>query len=138
MINSRKIEDLHPVVQGKARAFLARCDEAGIDVILTSTYRDHESQNALFAIGRTKPGKRVTNARGGESFHNWRVAFDFVPIVNGKAMWEDLSLFRKCGEIAESVGMEWAGRWKGKFRESAHCQFTNGLSLADFKAGKHL
>jgi peptidoglycan L-alanyl-D-glutamate endopeptidase CwlK len=105
-------------------------------VLITSTYRNAESQNALYAQGRTLPGKKVTNAKGGQSFHNWRVAFDFVPIVNGKAMWADTALFTKCGEIAESVGLEWAGRWKGRMIEMAHCQFTDGLSLADFQNGK--
>lgn len=135
MINSRKIDDLHPKVATLCRQFVAKCAEVGIDVLITSTYRDHESQNALYAQGRTTPGAKVTNAKGGQSFHNWKVAFDFVPLVNGKAQWQDTRTFKKCGEIAESVGMEWAGRWKS-FPELAHCQFTGGLSLADFQAGK--
>jgi len=137
MINSRDIKDLHPKVQPKAEAFLAKCKAAGIDVLITSTYRDAESQNALYAQGRTKPGQKVTNAKAGQSWHNWRCAFDFVPIVNGKAQWDDASLFQKCGEIAESCGLEWAGRWKS-FKELAHCQYTGGLTLADFQAGKTL
>lgn len=78
----------------------------------------------------------MTNAKGGQSFHNWKVAFDFCPIVNGKAMWSDDALFTQCGEIGESVGFEWAGRWKGKMIEKAHLQFTNGLTLHDFQEGK--
>lgn len=118
-----------------ASEFINRCKAAGIDVIITSTYRDHASQNALYAQGRTTPGKKVTNAKGGQSYHNWKVAFDFCPIVNGKPAWNDVALFTKCGEIAESVGLEWAGRWV-KFKELAHCQYTGGLKIADFQAGK--
>lgn len=135
MINSRNINDLHPKVANMASQFINRCKTAGIDVIITSTYRDIASQNALYAQGRTTPGKKVTNARGGQSFHNWKVAFDFCPIVNGKAVWNDVALFTKCGEIAESVGLEWAGRWV-KFKELAHCQYTNGLTIKDFQSGK--
>lgn len=135
MINSRNINDLHPKVKALCEAFIAKCAEQGIDVIITSTYRDAESQNALYAQGRTRPGKIVTNAKAGQSWHNWRVAFDFVPVVNGKAQWDDERTFVKCGEIAESVGLEWAGRWR-RFREMAHCQFTGGLSLLDFQSGK--
>jgi peptidoglycan L-alanyl-D-glutamate endopeptidase CwlK len=135
MINSRNLSDLHPKVKTLCEQFIASCAKQNIDVLITSTYRDTESQNALYAQGRTAPGKKVTNAKGGQSFHNWRVAFDFVPIVNGKAMWADTALFTKCGEIAESVGLEWAGRWK-TFKELAHCQQTFGLTLADFQAGK--
>lgn len=137
MINSRKTADLHPRVRAMCAAFIARCAKAGIDVIITSTYRDIESQNALYAKGRTKPGPKATNAKGGDSFHNHRVAFDFVPVVGGKAAWNDIGAFVRCGEIAESCGLEWAGRWK-KFKELAHCQFTGGLTLAEFKAGKKL
>lgn len=137
MINSRDLKDLDPVVYPKALAFIAACKKADIDVLITSTYRDHESQAALYAQGRTKPGKVVTNAKPGQSWHNWRCAFDFVPLVSGKAQWNDLETFKRCGEIAESVGLEWAGRWK-RFREMAHCQYTGGLTLADLQNGRKI
>lgn len=135
MINSRDLKDLLPVVAAKCSAFISTCKAQGIDVIITSTLRDKESQDALYAQGRTTSGSIVTNAKGGQSFHNYACAFDFVPIVNGKAMWNDTALFAKCGEIAESVGLEWAGRWKS-FKELAHCQYTGGLTLQDLQAGR--
>lgn len=135
MINSRNLSDLHPIVRLRCEQFIAECAKQGINALITSTYRDNASQNALYAQGRTTKGAIVTNAKAGQSFHNWRVAFDFVPIVNGKAQWNDLELFNKCGEIAESVDLEWAGRWK-RFKEMAHCQYTGGLSLLDFQQGR--
>ena len=135
MINSRSLSDLNPKVAAMASEFITRCKNENIDVIITSTYRDSESQNALYAQGRTTPGKKVTNAKAGQSFHNWRVAFDFCPIVNGKCQWNDTALFTRCGEIGESVGLEWAGRWQ-RFKELAHFQYTGGLRIADFQAGK--
>ncbi len=137
MINSRKIEDLHPKVRPLAKSFIVSCADRGIEVIITSTYRDKESQAALYAQGRTKPGAIITRAKPGQSFHNYRCAFDFCPIVNGKPQWEDLKAFKRCGEIAESLGLEWAGRWKG-FKELAHCQYTGGLTLADLQQGKEI
>jgi peptidoglycan L-alanyl-D-glutamate endopeptidase CwlK len=134
MINSRDLNDLHPHVKTLAERFVAACAKAGIDVIITSTYRDMESQAALYAQGRTTPGKIVTNAKAGQSFHNYRLAFDFCPIINGKAQWNDDKLFARCGQIAESVGLEWAGRWKS-FKELAHCQLP-GLTLAKLQAGQ--
>ena len=141
MINSRKIEDLHPHVASLCRKFIEQCKEAGVDVLVTSTYRDHESQNALYAQGRTAPGKIVTKAKGGQSFHNYKIAFDVVPLRNGKAVWgtsgEDGKLWQRLGEIGESLGLEWAGRWVS-FKEYPHFQYTGGLKLADFQAGKTL
>jgi len=135
MINSRKLEDLLPKVKAMAESFIEECDKQGIDVLITSTYRDNESQNALYNQGRTTPGKIVTNAKAGQSYHNYRCALDFVPLVNGKPNWNDTTLFTKCGVIAEACGFIWSGRWKGKLRELAHVQFTNGLKLADLQKG---
>ena len=137
---SRRIEDLTPAVQQRAKALVNAAKDAGIDLLITSTYRSNEEQAALYAQGRTKPGAIVTNARPGDSYHNWRCAFDVVPLRNGKPVWgttgPDGDLWRKVGELGESVGLEWAGRWTGKLREMAHFQYTGGLTLADFKAGK--
>lgn len=132
MISSRKIEDLEPKVAELCHRFIDACKAQGIDILITSTYRDHESQAVLYAQGRTTPGKVVTNAKPGQSWHNWKCAFDFAPLVNGKIPWADAGLFSKCGLIAESVGLEWAGRWKS-FPEMAHCQFTNGRTLSQMK-----
>lgn len=138
MINSRKLEDLHPTVEEMARQLLAAAENEGIDLLVTSTYRDHESQNELYAQGRTKPGRVVTNARGGRSWHNWRLAFDVVPMRNGKPVWgtsgDDLVLWKRVGELGKEVGLEWAGDWK-RFKEFPHFQFTNGLTLDDLEAG---
>lgn len=139
MINSRSLDELLPQVEVMARRFLDACKDEGIDLLVTSTYRDHESQNALYAQGRTKPGRKVTNARGGDSFHNWRVAFDVVPLRNGKPVWgttgDDLKLWQRIGAIGVECGLEWAGNWRS-FKEFPHFQFTGGLKLADFKMGR--
>ena len=132
---SRSLDDLLPVVKRKAEEFRKLCADQGMDILIYCTYRSPEEQNGLYAQGRSEPGKIVTNARGGESWHNHRCAFDFVPMVAGKPAWGDTNLYRKAGVIAESVGLEWAGRWTGSLRETAHCQYTSGLTLAQLKSG---
>lgn len=139
MINSRKLEDLLPIVKLKVDNFLTKCHENGIDLIVTSTYRDFESQTALYNQGRTTPGKKVTNAKAGQSWHNYRCAVDVVPLRNGKPVWgttgADWELWEAVGNIGKSVGLEWAGDWKS-FKEYAHFQYTGGLTLADLQSGK--
>lgn len=138
---SRDIYDLHPIVRAKATAHLMACEANGIQLLVTSTYRSIAEQDALYAQGRTKPGKKVTNAKGGQSFHNYRLAYDVVPLRNGKPVWgtsgEDGKLWQRVGELGEGAGLEWAGRWT-RFREWAHFQYTGGLTLADLQSGKRL
>lgn len=141
MINSRDLSELTPDTRRKAQGFLAACKAAGIDLLVTSTYRDAESQAALYAQGRTAPGKIVTNAKPGQSWHNWRCALDVVPLRNGKPVWgtsgEDGKLWEQVGKLGEAAGLEWAGRWKS-FKELAHFQNAQGLTLAQLQAGAKL
>jgi peptidoglycan LD-endopeptidase CwlK len=139
MINSRSIDDLLPTVAAQAREHIARCHALGIDLLVTSTFRDSESQNVLYAQGRTVKGAIVTNARGGQSSHQYRIAYDVVALRNGKPVWgtfgEDGKLWQSIGKIGKECGLEWAGEWK-TFKEFPHFQNLGGLTLADLQAGK--
>jgi peptidoglycan L-alanyl-D-glutamate endopeptidase CwlK len=138
MIASRSIDDLLPVVKEKVKKFVALCKGDDIELLITSTYRDNESQNALYAQGRTEPGKIVTNAKGGQSFHNYRCAVDVVPLVNGKPDWDGTHpIWAKTGNYGKLAGLEWAGEWT-RFKELAHFQYTGGLTLSDLRAGKEV
>ena len=134
MINSRSLDDLSPPVKQRAEAFIEAAKAKGIDLLVTSTYRDHESQTALYNQGRTTPGKVVTNAKAGQSWHNHRCALDVVPLVNGKAIWNDNVVWMQIGEIGVACGLEWAGNWK-TFKEFPHFQYTGGLTMAQLNAG---
>jgi peptidoglycan L-alanyl-D-glutamate endopeptidase CwlK len=136
MINSRNLEELLPPVKKRAEALLEAAKAQGIDLLVTSTYRDNECQTLLYAQGRTKPGDIVTNAKAGESYHNYRCAFDVVPLVNGKPVWNAKDpVWQKIGAIGKSCDLEWAGDWVGKMREMAHFQYANKLTIAQLQAG---
>jgi peptidoglycan L-alanyl-D-glutamate endopeptidase CwlK len=134
MINSRSLDDLAPPVKQRAQAFVEAAKTKGIDLLVTSTYRDSESQNALYAQGRTTPGNIVTRAKAGQSWHNHRCALDVVPLINGKAVWDDQAIWKQVGEIGKACGLEWAGDWK-TFKEYPHFQYTSGLTMDQLQAG---
>jgi peptidoglycan L-alanyl-D-glutamate endopeptidase CwlK len=134
MINSRSLDDLATPVKQRAEAFVEAAKAKGIDLLVTSTYRDHESQTALYNQGRITPGKVVTNAKAGQSWHNHRCALDVVPLVNGKAIWNDNVVWTQIGEIGVACGLEWAGNWK-TFKEFPHFQYTGGLTIAQLQSG---
>ena len=138
MINSRSLDELIPEAKERVEKFIALCKEHNIDLLVTSTYRDAESQNALYAQGRTAPGKIVTNAKAGDSWHNWRCAVDVVPLVNGKPDWDGSHpVWAEIGRLGKEAGLEWAGEWHS-FKELAHFQYTGGLTLAQLKTGQQI
>lgn len=129
-----KIDELNPIVQNLAKQHIEKCKETGIDLSIYCTYRSFKEQDDLYAKGRTVPGKIVTNAKGGQSYHNFRVAYDCGPSVNRQIAWDRTDLFKKIGEIGESIGLEWGGRFKS-IKDLPHFQYTRGHSTTDFLAG---
>jgi len=107
----REVNKLHPKLQAIIPKLIEACRKQGIDIAITQTLRTKAEQDALYAQGRTAPGKIVTKAPYPKSLHCWGVAFDFLPLTNGKPDWAKLHLFSKVGEIGEMFGLEWGGRW---------------------------
>lgn len=135
MIDSRSVNDLHPAVKRAALELQRRLKQAGWNMGISSTYRDNERQDALYAQGRTRPGNIVTNARGGQSIHNYRLAFDIFNNVSGN-MYPS-AFMKLAGKIGTEMGLEWGGSWTG-FRDEPHFQFTNGLTLAQLQGGRRV
>lgn len=127
---SRALGDLHPELQPLCYAFLEEAKKQGIDVLVTCTYRSGAEQDDLYAQGRTKPGKIVTNAMSGQSAHNYTIkgkpaakAFDIVPLINGKPQWSDHHpAWRELGKIGMNLGLNWYGAPGSKFFEMPHFQ----------------
>ena len=125
---SRNLEDLDPLVAGKAEQLVQLAAAEGIEILVTSTLRTFEEQAELFAIGRTEPGNKVTNAKPGESWHNFGLAFDVVPLVNGKAVF-DSPFWNRIGELGKQVGLVWGGDFRS-FKDKPHFEFHPNLTLA--------
>ena len=104
------------------------------------TLRTFAEQNALYAQGRTKPGAKITNAKGGQSYHNYGLAIDIVFLVGNAASWDTKTDFDNDGKsdwqevvaIFKRHGWEWGGDWK--FTDMPHFQKTLGKSIADLQA----
>src|SRR5258705_592795 len=125
---SRKPEDLHPLVVEKARQLIELAQADGIEILVTSTLRSFEEQAELFAIDRVKLGKIVTNDKAGESWHNFGLAFDVVPLVNGKAIW-DSPFWKRIGDLGKQIELTWGGDFKS-FKDKPHFEFHPNVTLA--------
>ena len=108
----------------------------------THTYRSIQEQNELYAIGRTIKGNKVTNAKGGQSYHNYGLAFDIVILLDKdkNGTFESISYsqdenFIKVVDFFKSKGYEWGGDFKS-FKDKPHFQKTFGKSINDLKTKK--
>jgi peptidoglycan L-alanyl-D-glutamate endopeptidase CwlK len=122
------LSKLKPSVKKKVLFLLSNAQKAGIDLRIVESHRDCERQNKLYAQGRTRPGNVVTNAKCGQSSHNYHLAVDVVEYKDGKPWWQS-SNWEKIGRIGESVGLEWGGRWKS-FQDKPHFQDLEGKSIS--------
>lgn len=125
MLNSRDISLLRSDVAANCRKWLALCQEAGLDVLVTNTVRDKEYQEHLYAQGRTRPGSIVTNGKT-PTFHadTAGLAFDFCKNIKGHE-YDDNAFFVKAAAIARGMGFSWGGDWES-FPDMPHIQWDNG------------
>ena len=130
----------------------------GCRLRFTYVLRTNEEQDNLHALGRTKVnpdgkstkkpmGNVVTNAKGGQSIHNYGLAFDIVLMYDknndgvfetvswdmikdgdkdGKSDWMEMVNFFK------SRGWEWGGDWKS-FKDYPHFQISDGQTWRTLK-----
>ena len=108
-------------------------------------FRTFAEQDALYAQGRTKKGAKVTNAKGGQSYHNYGLAVDIVMLLdkNGDGVFETASWDTKADWDADKIadwmevvkvfkkyGWEWGGEFKS-FKDLPHFQKTFGLHWSE-------
>lgn len=105
------------------------------------TLRTFKEQDELYAKGRTTAGAKVTNAKGGQSYHNYGLAIDIVLIIDGKiASWDIKADYDKDGKsewqeivsIFKKYGWDWGGEWK--FVDAPHFQKSFGKSIQELQA----
>jgi hypothetical protein len=123
--SEKRIRQLHPALAAAVRDTIADLAGRGLVVEIVQGLRTFAEQDELYAQGRTKPGQIVTQARGGESNHNYGLAADLCPFVNGKPDWNaPVKVWTSIGASAMAHGLEWGGAWK-KFLDKPHVQLPS-------------
>lgn len=140
-VTQKRIQLLHPKLRNEITFLINQANAQLIthsEVRIVEALRTFDEQNALYAQGRTKPGKKVTQAKGGQSFHNYGVAFDFALLIDDKEISWDIKKDWDGDKIADwmelvnvfrRAGWEWGGTWK--FQDNPHLQKTFGLGWKD-------
>lgn len=134
LISENRIKELHPSIQNDVRKFINEAERKGIYLRVTDGIRTFAEQDTLYAQGRTAPGSIVTNAKGGQSYHNYGLAFDVVPMVNGfpdyNTDWNPIA------EIGKRLGFFWGGDFTS-IDDKPHFQKSFGFSTGQLLAMVH-
>ena len=138
-----RIQLMHPKLRAEVVAIYDEiCDALRGKAFCRFSYtlRTFKEQDDLYAQGRTKSGGKVTNAKGGYSFHNYGLALDIVIIDGASASWDIKKDFDGDGkadwmevvQIFKRYGWEAGIDWK--FIDPPHFQKTFGKSIYELKA----
>ncbi|MFE4814638.1 M15 family metallopeptidase [Peribacillus simplex] len=140
---------INPVVKDSALEMIRRAFNEGIYVQISAGYRSMEEQATLYGQSRlysfngkdysnlAKP--KVTNAKPGQSFHNFGLAVDYFLVTeDGKtALWTVNTKWKRVAAIGKELGFKWGGDWSG-FKDYPHLEMTGGLSYSQLQAGTKL
>jgi peptidoglycan L-alanyl-D-glutamate endopeptidase CwlK len=133
------LRQLHPQVEALAREHLLELWSAGLKPQITQSYRSIAAQNALYAQGRTTPGAIVTNARGGSSLHNYRLAYDIGLFNSYNGAFSGYisngldPSYTLAGKMGQDVGLTWGGTFTTIY-DAPHFQLTWGIPMQDIQA----
>jgi len=123
------IQTLLPAAQRKVREFMKAVAGINGTVKVICGTRTFAEQDKLYRQGRDLPGPEVTRARGGQSNHNFGVAWD-VGVFEGTDYLDDSPLYAQVGSIGKGLGLEWGGDWTS-FPDEPHFQIVREDDLKE-------
>jgi peptidoglycan LD-endopeptidase CwlK len=146
-ISIPRVELLHPAIRQEVKILIetaeARLPFCAIRIV--QGLRTFAEQDMLYAKGRSTKGSRVTNAKAGQSFHNYGLSIDFAILYdkdkNGtyeSLSWDTLKDFDKDGEadwhevveVFEDAGYIWGGRFSS-IKDNPHFEKSFGNRWKD-------
>ena len=110
---NKRIALLHPQIRCATKNFINEVDQSlGIKLRVIQGFRTFAEQDDLYAQGRTTSGNKVTNAKGGQSNHNFGLAIDVAELKNGNIDWnEQETVLPQIAPIGKKWGFKWGGDW---------------------------
>lgn len=128
-LSVERLKQLHPKAISIFQQFIEEC-ESSFNVtlrIMLPVFRSIAEQDALYAQGRTKPGKIVTNAKGGSSFHNYGLAVDLCSMIDDEEQVDWNFNMGKLQATGNKYGLVWGGSWK-TLKDYPHFEKTFGYT----------
>lgn len=127
-----KIDTLHPLIREEVRKLVDVINttvlKSNVKMIVTQGLRTFDEQTKLY---NQKP--KVTNAKAGQSLHNYGLAFDFCLADGGKTIWDVAKDFdgdkvadwMEVVKIFKAAGYTWGGDFRS-ITDRPHFEKTFG------------
>jgi len=141
-----RIDNLHPLIREEVKQLVELINTkiltSNVKMLVTQGLRTFDEQNALY-----KKRPKVTNAYGGQSMHNYGLAFDFCLVQGGKTIWDTakdfdndkVSDWMEVVKVFEDAGYTWGGKFRS-ISDKPHFEKTFGHTWQQLleikKAGK--
>ncbi|WP_230370612.1 M15 family metallopeptidase [Paludibacterium denitrificans] len=118
---------MNPVFVQTVLRVMATMKARGFAMVLLEGYRSPARQDALAA-----QSNHVTQAKGGQSKHQYGLAVDLAPMRNGKVVISErdawaMQAYQALGEEAQAVGLTWGGNWS--FKDFGHIEQPGSLKV---------
>jgi len=123
--SNARLNAVYPPLAALVRQLAEQLLSDGIQIIVAQAMRTVAEQDALYAQGRTAPGRIVTNARGGHSYHNFGLAVDLAPLAaDGSVNWNaSHPAWKRMEEAGVALGMTSGANWT-RIVDAPHFQVT--------------
>lgn len=135
-----RLRTLLPRAAFHARQSLISLSKAGLYPRIGSATRTYAEQDALYAQGRSTAGDVVTQARGGQSKHNFGIAWDItLHDAKGRYLTYDssgskLDDYARIGDLCRIKGIvEWGGDWPKRIADQPHLQMVTGVGTEELR-----
>ena len=133
MRTENNIRSLSLAGQSEARQFMQRLSDFNLTVKIISGTRTYKQQDALYEQGRSKPGKKVTWAKAGRSYHNFGMAWDIAVFNSRGAYLTTGKSYERAAKVAmDTKSLFWGGNWT-TLRDYPHYQLRTEFQLAQIR-----
>ena len=127
-ISEARLASICPELAIRVRKMAEMLAEEKIVIMVTQGLRTWDEQDRLYQQGRTAPGKIVTNAPAGSSYHNYGLAVDVCPddptLAGFQLDWNlNHPAWKRIVSIGESLGLVSGSEWR-TFPDWPHFQLT--------------
>ena len=128
-VSEQRLAQVLPALAEKVRQLADELAKQNIVIRVVQGLRTWAEQDGLYAQGRTAPGKVVTNCQGGHSYHNFGLAVDCAPSINGvdqqyQPDWNPSHpVWKTMESLAQEMGLGVGAYWRS-FPDAPHLQLN--------------